>query len=126
MRSWAATDEFDPESLSTVAREVLDDLGAVDALRALERRPSTSDRERAFHGWFDALKTLRFVHGVRDREYPNRPFRDALRDAPFPTAPATADVEEVLRHLAARPVSDAGVPTKLRSATRTTTPIDES
>jgi hypothetical protein len=44
---------------------------------------SVEARRRRVHSWFDAFRTLKFVHAVRDRCFPNVPWREALRDAPF-------------------------------------------
>ena len=44
-------------------------------------------RRRHLHGWFDAFRTLKFVHTVRDRGFPSRPWQDALRGAPHVRIP---------------------------------------
>lgn len=38
---------------------------------------------REFHSWFDAFRTLRFIHTLRDCYLPNRPWGEALLAAPF-------------------------------------------
>lgn len=66
------------------ARLVLDALGATKALAsAIQQAPRGAVLRRRIHTWFDALRTLRFVHGLRDSGYSSRPWREALDDAPF-------------------------------------------
>lgn len=71
---------------------------------ACRRSRNVSGAWREFNGWFDAFRTLRFVHTLRDTYLPNRPWRDALLQAPFlvdaalnPNEPLTVWVEKVRR-----------------------------
>ncbi|MYE12197.1 MAG: hypothetical protein F4X99_11195 [Gammaproteobacteria bacterium] len=57
-------------------------------------RPSRWDR-RAFHTWFDALKTLRFVHAAR-RWFPDVPLVDSLRSL-YPAAAGPRAWNDALR-----------------------------
>ena len=54
---------------------------------ALQRAAGASSRDlvvaRHLCTWFDALKTLRFIHLVRDYQWPKVPWRDALGEASF-------------------------------------------
>ncbi len=78
-----ALDSLAPE-LADPARSVLDRLGAFDALeRASTQAPAGKILRRRVHTWFDALRTLRFIHGMRDACLPSRPWRVALASAPF-------------------------------------------
>lgn len=40
----------------------------------LALRRSITDRVRAFHDWFDAFRTLKFIHFLRDKYFPMRSF----------------------------------------------------
>ncbi len=64
--------------------EIDDALGASAALARLagELRAGPP-RLRAFHVWFDGLRTLRFLQAVRDLERAVLPWNEALAGAPF-------------------------------------------
>lgn len=71
---------------------------------ACRRSRHASGAWREFNGWFDAFRTLRFVHTLRDQYLPNKSWRDALLEAPFladamlnPNEPLPVWVEKV-RH----------------------------
>ena len=51
--------------------------------RAATASPNGAVVSRHLRTWFDALKTLRFIHEVRDRQWPRLPWRAALAAAPF-------------------------------------------
>ncbi len=84
--------------------EILEGLGAFRILRdAVENTRSESACRRRLHTAFDAFKTLRTVHELRDHLWPNRPWREALAEAPFLSSLAWEGVEsavEVYRALA--------------------------
>jgi hypothetical protein len=64
--------------------ELLSDLGAGEALEsARATRPRAGDRRRHLHTWFDAFKTLKFLHGLRDRGLSPLPYEEAAALAPF-------------------------------------------
>ena len=109
MSSWAGGSPVDASGLGDAAREAARGLGAFDALEGVRSRIGGASAHRAFHEWFDALKTLRFVHAVRDRGAPSVPLREALRHAPFVDAPEGAPLRELRDRLAGRRVLDAGV-----------------
>jgi hypothetical protein len=74
---------------------VLDELDARSALDAAAREAKTADaRRRRVHTWFDAFRTLKVVHALRDRVAPNLPWTEAVRVAPFrpPVLGNAADV----------------------------------
>jgi hypothetical protein len=55
-----------------------------DALSAAAgQAPAGPVLRRRIHTWFDALRTLRFLHTLRDAALPSVPWRDALEAAPF-------------------------------------------
>jgi hypothetical protein len=74
--------------------QVLTGLGAFAALASASTQAKAGAvlRRRA-HTWFDSLRTLRFVHGLRDRCLPSMPFRAALARAPFVPSPLAMDAE---------------------------------
>lgn len=74
--------------LASVAREVLLGLGLYSALaQAVRQAPPGPVLRRRVHTWFNALRSLRFVHGLRERSLPSLPWREALRSAPFVPSP---------------------------------------
>jgi hypothetical protein len=63
--------------------KVLEGMGAREALaRLAETAPADRLRSR-IHEWFDAFRTLKLVHGLRDGGMASLPWRDALARAPF-------------------------------------------
>lgn len=80
--------------LARVASVALEGLGVYAALRAAaEQAPPGPVLRRRVHTWFNALRTLRFVHGLRDRRLPSLPWRDALSSAAFLDRPFAAGLE---------------------------------
>jgi hypothetical protein len=67
-----------PEVDAALLHEILDELGAIRAAEAGRRRGT-----RHLHERFDALRTLRFIHCLRDRRFPSIPLEAAIRQAPF-------------------------------------------
>ena len=69
------------------ARIMNDVLNALELPRAIRHRLKSSTnpavRRRAVHGWFDALKTLKFIHALRDRGLENMHAHDALETGQF-------------------------------------------
>ena len=89
--------------LAGAARQVLERLGVFAALQsAAIQAPAGRILRRRVHTWFDALRTLRFIHGMRDLCLPSLPWREALGAADFLQSPfcAGASPEEVCRVLA--------------------------
>lgn len=82
----------------------LEKMGAFPAMRdAIERSGDAASMLRAFHTWFDAFRTLKLVHALRDGGLASIPYRTALAEAPFTglTASSRDDVEWARRTLAA-------------------------
>jgi hypothetical protein len=99
--------------LARPAQEVLAELGAFAALaNAAQQAPSGAVLRRRIHTWFDSLRTLRFVHGLRDRCLPSLPWQTALAQAAF--APASigsnAEPDAVCRALA---LAEAALPVQV-------------
>jgi hypothetical protein len=80
--------------LAPVAREILAGAGLYAALQESARQaPPGPVLRRRVHTWFNALRTLRFVHGLRDRGLSSLPWREALRSAPFLLEPFADGLE---------------------------------
>lgn len=61
-----------------------DELGARFVFEAAARELRTVGARRLrVHSWFDAFRTLKLVHALRDRCFSNVPWQDALAGAPF-------------------------------------------
>ena len=74
--------------LAPAAREVLTGLGLYAALHeSAQQAPTGPVLRRRVHTWFNALRTLRFVHGLRECGLSSLPWREALRSAPFVQVP---------------------------------------
>jgi hypothetical protein len=97
----AAVPEVDPALL----HELLDDLGCVRSAEDGRGRGT-----RRLHEGFDALRTLRFIHTLRDRHLPSIPLEVAVRDAPFielETADGAPDLAKTRKTLARLEASDS-------------------
>lgn len=57
-------------------------IGCIEQIHAIKKHPSLPARLRHFHTWFDALKSLRFIHEVT-RYHGKTNWRDTLRTSPF-------------------------------------------
>jgi hypothetical protein len=70
--------------VAEAAVQVLGRLGVFAALNAaVTQAPAGRVLRRRIHTWFDALRTLRFIHGMRDSGLPSLPWRAALAAATF-------------------------------------------
>jgi hypothetical protein len=89
---------------AAAAELVLERLGVFAALTSAARQaPVGGVLRRRIHTWFDALRTLRFIHGMRDACLPSMPWREALRGAEFLEAPFRDGEEpEAVRAVLAR------------------------
>ena len=84
-----------PFFLSDLLLGSLERMGAFAALReAIERSGDGPTMLRHFHTWFDAFRTLKLVHALRDGGLPSLPWREALAEAPF-TGLSASTVEAV-------------------------------
>ena len=89
--------------------DVLEEIGAIGrANEAAERRGNTA---RSLDESFDALRTLRFIHTLRDRKFPDIPLGKAIVAAPFLGVDHWDDesavtLESICRTLARREASD--------------------
>ncbi|MEP6993660.1 MAG: hypothetical protein ABI968_03985 [Acidobacteriota bacterium] len=72
--------------------ESLEKMGAFPAIReSIDRSADAEAILRAFHTWFDAFRTLKLVHALRDGGFPSLPYRQALAEAPFTGLTATTE-----------------------------------
>ncbi|HEX7252009.1 MAG TPA: hypothetical protein VF376_03935 [Thermoanaerobaculia bacterium] len=80
-------------------QEALSQLGAFEAVReAIGRSHDEATLLRHLHTWFDAFRTLRFVHLLRDGGLRSLAWRQALAEAPFTNlSGSTEEDTEVLR-----------------------------
>lgn len=83
-------------ALGPTGQVTLDALSQRDvqsALGAASRESKTVEARRLrVHSWFDAFRTLKVVHALRDRLFPNLPWREAFARASF--APFVPDVDD--------------------------------
>jgi len=102
--------ELGVPDIAEPVRQVLSGIGAFAAVAdAASQAPAGAVLRRRIHTWFDSLRTLRFVHGLRDRCLPSVPWRTALASAPFAAESYATDAEPeaVCRALA---LAEAGLP----------------
>jgi len=72
----------------------LERMGAFPAIReAIAESTTPEAMRRRFHTWFDAFRTLKLVHALRDEGLPSLAWREALAEAPF-TGLSASTVEE--------------------------------
>ncbi len=98
-----AVDEIprdNPFFRATLLVESLERMGAFAAVREAIDRSSgdPATMRRHFHAWFDAFRTRKLVHALRDGGLGSPGYREALAEAPFAGLSASTDEEpEVLR-----------------------------
>ncbi len=83
-----------------VLLESLEKMGAFPAMREAIARSSGDPATmlRHFHTWFDAFRTLKLVHALRDGGLPSPGYLQALAEAPFSgLSGSTEEDTEVLR-----------------------------
>jgi hypothetical protein len=93
-----------PYFQADLLRDSLERIGAFAAIRdAIGRSRDGSTLLRHLHTWFDALRTLKLVHALRDGGLRSLPWREALYEAPFAglTSSTEDQVEQLRKGLAA-------------------------
>ena len=96
-----STSELDDEQIKSLD-DCLTSLKAPHAIaRGFQQYRSADTFERFLHEWFDAFKTLKFVHFLRDHTYPSVTLREML-SAPF-MSDVAADMTDVAAESAANP-----------------------
>jgi hypothetical protein len=83
-----------PFFLTQLLIDTLEKMGAFPAIReAIGRSGDAATMRRHFHTWFDAFRTLKLIHALRDGGLPSLHWREALAEAPF-TGLSASTVEE--------------------------------
>jgi hypothetical protein len=83
-RALAALPSSTPFFRTELLSQSLEKIGAFAAIReAVEKSGDSATLLRHLHTWFDAFRTLKLIHGLRDGGLPLLPYRDALAEAPF-------------------------------------------
>ncbi len=88
---------------SDLLREALERMGAFNAIQdSISRSRDQGTLLRHLHTWFDAFRTLKLVHALRDGGLRSLPWREALAEAPFTGLSSSTedDPEELRRSLA--------------------------
>jgi len=91
-------------------------MGAFPAIRkAIAESTAPDAMRRRFHTWFDAFRTLKLLHALRDGGVGTLPWREALSEAPFTELASTTqdEPEEMRRALSERERSLAASPAGL-------------
>ena len=91
----------------------LEEMGAFPAMReAIARSGNPATMRRHFHTWFDAFRTLKLIHALRDGGLPSISWRQALVEAPFAGLSASTlnEPEPLRRALAAEERGLASTP----------------
>ncbi|MGH9369237.1 MAG: hypothetical protein ACRD3M_16370 [Thermoanaerobaculia bacterium] len=102
-RAMAELPASNPFFRTDLLRESLERLGVARAVaQARARSSDAATLGRHLHTWFDAFRTLKLVHALRDGGLPSLPWREALAEAPFTglSASTEEDPEQVRRALA--------------------------
>jgi hypothetical protein len=88
------------EILAEQAQRALATLGIKSALAHCQRQSASDDQfQRHFHQWFDAFRTLKFIHTLRDAGWPDQSLTqlDTLQPRLWPTASVPPNDIEQLR-----------------------------
>ena len=72
-----------PASLEPCALSATEELGLLGAIDEARDQVGQGNLRRRLHTWFDALRTLQFLHLLRDRGVTELELMDALARAPF-------------------------------------------
>jgi len=95
--------EGSPFFQSDLLQDALATMGSFEAVReAIGKSKDEPTLLRHLHTWFDAFRTLKLVHALRDGGLPSLPWREALAEAPFTnlTASTEEDPEKLRKILA--------------------------
>ena len=86
--------------LSAELEDIAQSLGLVKAFAlARDQTRTTRAMRRRIVDWFDAFRTLKFVHALRDRKMPIVPWRQAVERAPFlPDCDGSEPIAELRQH----------------------------
>ncbi|MCP3985067.1 MAG: hypothetical protein GY723_11805 [bacterium] len=79
-----------PDVDAALLHHILDELGALGHAEA-----GRGQGLRRLHERFDALRTLRFIHSLRDHHFPSIPLEEAIRKAGFISGDVLADEQDL-------------------------------
>jgi hypothetical protein len=89
-----------PDALAQLCNKTLCDMGWLQALQHCRRQGKTPQQYlRQFHQWFDAFRTLKFIHALREDALPQQSLQGlaALQPQLWPGAPGReCDVQVLL------------------------------
>ncbi len=88
-----------PEHVARVATRVIQESGLVSAALDAVERTGAANLPRRIHTWFDSLRTLRFLHALRDAGLPEVDWQTAFQSAPFVPGPCSLDIGDALQHV---------------------------
>ena len=72
-----------PEEWEAVSTAIFGAGGREAFVAASRQAHSPAARRMRLHEWFDAFRTLKFIHSLRNRVWPNVPWQEALARASF-------------------------------------------
>lgn len=78
------------------AQQAISVSGILNACRDAAQAVGTGDLRRRLMSWFDALRTVRFLHALRDQGLPDLPLGVALERAPFTPTVRPEPLEQAL------------------------------
>jgi hypothetical protein len=89
-----------PDPLAQLSNKTLCDMGWLQAVQHCRRQGKTPEQYlRQFHQWFDAFRTLKFIHALREDALPQQSLQGlaALQPLLWPDAPeSVCDVQVLL------------------------------
>lgn len=95
-----------PPALAAAGSEALQAMGLEAALQHCRRHGRTGDQfRRQFHQWFDAFRSLKFIHAMRDAGWPDLALTQLREARPAlwpPAGPGPTDIETLRRGLRRR------------------------
>jgi hypothetical protein len=102
-RILGALPQGSPFFRADLLEEALRKLAAFEAIReAVAKSRDEATLRRHLHTWFDAFRTLKLIHALREGGLPSLPWREAVAEAPFThLSSSTQDDPEPLRRLIA-------------------------
>ena len=81
---WSATISHILSGMDVTVQRFLEAQGAPDIWRRVCQQVTDSEmRSHRLHEWFDAFRTLKLIHWVRDHGAPSAPWHEAVQRAPF-------------------------------------------
>ena len=88
-----------PPALARACCQTADAMGLAGALAHCQRQGKSAEQYlRQFHQWFDAFRTLKFIHGIRDAGWPLQDLQGLQHLQPqlWPEAGASGEVAPLL------------------------------